>query len=69
VRDVQLIPLGVMAGLFSGKQIGEFLTTWAAVEARLSRLPHAWFAQVYWGSLLRPRSSGANKSSSRSSRS
>jgi Na+:H+ antiporter, NhaA family len=47
------ITLGIAAGLFLGKQIGVFLTTWAAVKLRWADCPeHASWAQVYGVSLL-----------------
>ena len=47
------VPLGIAAGLFVGKQIGVFLTTWAAVKLDWADCPeHASFAQVYGVSLL-----------------
>jgi Na+:H+ antiporter, NhaA family len=47
------VPLGIAAGLFAGKQIGVFLTTWAAVKLDWADCPeHASFAQVYGVSLL-----------------
>ena len=45
------LPPGIAAGL--GKQIGVFLTTWAAVKLDWADCPeHASFAQVYGVSLL-----------------
>lgn len=35
------IPLGIIAGLFVGKQIGIGLATWLAVKFKAARLPHA----------------------------
>ena len=47
------IPLGIAAGLFFGKQIGVFLTTWIIVRLDLADCPEdASFAQVYGVSLL-----------------
>lgn len=47
------VPLGIAAGLFLGKQIGVFLTTWAAVKLDWADCPEdASFAQVYGVSLL-----------------
>ena len=47
------VTLGIAAGLFVGKQIGVFLTTWAAVKLRWADCPeHASWAQVYGVSLL-----------------
>ena len=47
------VPLGIAAGLFVGKQIGVFLTTWAAVKLDWADCPEdASFAQVYGVSLL-----------------
>jgi NhaA family Na+:H+ antiporter len=33
------LPLGIMVGLFVGKQVGIFLFTWGAVKARVSAMP------------------------------
>src|SRR5690606_21171299 len=33
------LPLGIIAGLFVGKQVGIFLFTWAAVRAGVSTMP------------------------------
>ncbi|MCY1041575.1 Na+/H+ antiporter NhaA [Corallococcus sp. bb12-1] len=42
------LPLGIIAGLFVGKQVGIFLFTWAAVKAGVSPLPAgASLAQLY----------------------
>jgi len=47
------VPLGIAAGLFVGKQIGVFLTTWAAVKLKWADGPeHASWTQVYGVSLL-----------------
>ena len=47
------VTLGIAAGLFVGKQIGVFLTTWAAVKLRWADCPEdASWAQVYGVSLL-----------------
>jgi NhaA family Na+:H+ antiporter len=47
------VPLGIAAGLFLGKQIGVFLTTWIAVRLGWADRPeHASWAQVYGVSLL-----------------
>lgn len=47
------VTLGIAAGLFIGKQIGVFLTTWAAVKLRWADCPeHASMTQVYGVSLL-----------------
>jgi len=47
------VPLGIAAGLFVGKQIGVFLTTWAAVKLDWADCPEdASWAQVYGVSLL-----------------
>ena len=47
------LPLGIAAGLFVGKQIGVFLTTWAAVKLDWADCPEdASLAQVYGVSLL-----------------
>ncbi|WP_230772807.1 Na+/H+ antiporter NhaA [Sphingomonas sp. Leaf4] len=43
------LPLGIMAGLFLGKQAGIFATIWAMVRLRLTTMPdHAGWRQV-WG--------------------
>jgi NhaA family Na+:H+ antiporter len=42
------LPLGVVLGLFVGKQVGIFLFTWAAVKAGLSEMPgRASMAQLH----------------------
>jgi Na+:H+ antiporter, NhaA family len=47
------VPLGIAAGLFVGKQIGVFLTTWVAVKLGWADCPEdASLAQVYGVSLL-----------------
>ena len=47
------IPLGIAAGLFVGKQLGVFVTTWSAVRLRWADCPeHASFGQVFGISLL-----------------
>jgi NhaA family Na+:H+ antiporter len=47
------VPLGIAAGLFVGKQIGVFLTTWVAVKLDWADCPEdASMAQVYGVSLL-----------------
>jgi len=47
------VPPGIAAGLLIGKQIGVFLTTWAAVRLRFADCPEdASWAQVYGVSLL-----------------
>ena len=47
------VPLGIAAGLFIGKQIGVFLTTWVAVKLDWADCPEdASLAQVYGVSLL-----------------
>ncbi len=47
------VPLGISMGLFFGKQIGVFLTTWAAVKLRWAERPSgASFAQIYGVSLI-----------------
>lgn len=47
------IPLGIAAGLFFGKQIGIFLTSWLAVTIRVAKLPEGvtWF-QLYGMAVL-----------------
>ena len=47
------IPLGIMLGLFVGKQVGVFSFAWLAVKSGLARLPEGVnFAQVYGAALL-----------------
>ena len=47
------IPLGILLGLFVGKQIGVFTFSWMAVKAGLARLPTGvTFAQVYGAAIL-----------------
>lgn len=47
------VPLGIAAGLFLGKQIGVFLTTWLAVKLDWADCPeNASWTQVYGVSLL-----------------
>ncbi|WP_293421126.1 Na+/H+ antiporter NhaA [Phreatobacter sp.] len=47
------VPLGIAAGLFFGKQIGVFLTTFAAVKLRWADCPEdATWPQVYGVSML-----------------
>ena len=47
------IPLGIVLGLFVGKQIGVFLFTWAVVKSGLARLPTGVnFRQVYGASII-----------------
>jgi len=47
------VPLGIAAGLFVGKQVGVFLTTWAAIKLDWADCPEdASLAQVYGVSLL-----------------
>ena len=47
------VPLGIAAGLFFGKQIGVFLTTWLVVKLDWVYCPKdATFVQVYGVSLL-----------------
>ena len=47
------VTLGIAAGLFAGKQIGVFLTSWAAVASGLADRPAgASWAQIYGVSLL-----------------
>jgi len=47
------VPLGIMAGLFLGKQIGVFCFTWAAIKLGLAKLPEnsSWL-QLYGLSIL-----------------
>ena len=47
------IPLGVMLGLFVGKQVGVFSFAWVAVKSGLARLPAGVsFSQVYGAAVL-----------------
>jgi NhaA family Na+:H+ antiporter len=47
------VPLGIMLGLFVGKQIGVLAFAWAAVRMRLADLPaNASWAQVYGVAIL-----------------
>ena len=47
------VALGVAAGLFVGKQVGVFVTTWAAIRMRLADTPEdATMLQVYGVALL-----------------
>ena len=47
------VTLGIAAGLFAGKQIGVFLTSWAAVASGVADRPAgASWAQIYGVSLL-----------------
>ena len=49
----QPLPLGVLAGLFVGKQLGVFGAIWLAVKARLcARPPGARWSQLYGATLL-----------------
>lgn len=50
---LQPIPLGIVLGLFLGKQIGVFCFSWLAIKLRLAKLPNdASWSQVYGISLL-----------------
>jgi NhaA family Na+:H+ antiporter len=50
---LQPIPLGIMLGLFVGKQLGVFSFAWIAVKLGLARLPTGvGFAQVYGAAIL-----------------
>jgi NhaA family Na+:H+ antiporter len=50
---LQPVTLGIAAGLFIGKQIGVFLTTWGTIKLKLAECPEdASFTQVYGVSLL-----------------
>ena len=47
------IPLGILLGLFVGKQVGVFAFSWMAVKSGLARLPSGvTFAQVYGAAIL-----------------
>jgi Na+:H+ antiporter, NhaA family len=47
------IPLGILLGLFVGKQVGVFAFSWVAVKTGLARLPSGvTFGQVYGAAIL-----------------
>jgi NhaA family Na+:H+ antiporter len=47
------IPLGILLGLFVGKQVGVYLFAWAAVKAGFARLPTGvTFPQIYGAAIL-----------------
>lgn len=47
------VPLGIAAGLFFGKQLGVFISSWAAIRLKLAEPPEgASFIQLYGVSLL-----------------
>ena len=54
VRDLlQPIPLGIVLGLFVGKQIGVFGFAWTAVKLGLAKLPSGvTFSQVYGAAII-----------------
>jgi NhaA family Na+:H+ antiporter len=54
LRDLlEPIPLGIMLGLFFGKQVGVFTFAWAAVKLGLAKLPSGvTFKQVYGAAVL-----------------
>ena len=59
LRDVSLdamftgVPLGIMAGLFIGKQLGVFGFSWAAIKLGLAKLPeNGTWLQLYGVSVL-----------------
>ncbi len=54
LRDLlEPIPLGILLGLFVGKQVGVFTFAWVAVKAGWARLPTGvTFAQVYGAAIL-----------------
>ena len=54
MRDtLQPVPLGIITGLFLGKQIGIMASCWIAIKLRLATLPEAvGWAQLYGVSLL-----------------
>ena len=42
------VPLGIMLGLFLGKQLGIFLFSWALIKLKIAYMPeHANWAQLY----------------------
>ena len=50
---LQPIPLGIVLGLFVGKQLGVFAFAWLAVKSGLTRLPSGvTFPQVYAASII-----------------
>lgn len=47
------VPLGIMAGLFLGKQIGVFGFTWVAIKLGIAKMPdHSSWLQIYGVSIL-----------------
>jgi NhaA family Na+:H+ antiporter len=54
LRDLlEPVPLGIMLGLFVGKQLGVFTFAWAAVKLGLARLPSGvTLGQVYGAAIL-----------------
>jgi len=54
LRDLlQPIPLGIMLGLFAGKQLGVFVFAWLAVRLKLARLPSGVeFKHVYGAAVI-----------------
>jgi NhaA family Na+:H+ antiporter len=54
LRDLlEPVPLGIMLGLFVGKQLGVFAFAWGAVKLGLARLPSGVsFGQVYGAAIL-----------------
>jgi NhaA family Na+:H+ antiporter len=49
----ETVPLGIMAGLFIGKQLGVFLFSWAAIKAGVASLPkESTWLQLYGVALL-----------------
>jgi NhaA family Na+:H+ antiporter len=50
---VASVPLGIMAGLFLGKQIGVFALSWLAIKLRIAEMPRgATWMQLYGVSVL-----------------
>jgi NhaA family Na+:H+ antiporter len=50
---LQPIPLGIVLGLFVGKQVGVFTFAWAAIRLGLAKLPTGvTFGQVYGASII-----------------
>jgi Na+:H+ antiporter, NhaA family len=47
-----VLPLGVACGLFFGKQVGIFATSWAAVKAGIAPLPHGVTWRMMYGVAL-----------------
>ncbi|NPA27830.1 MAG: Na+/H+ antiporter NhaA [Epsilonproteobacteria bacterium] len=47
------VPLGIMLGLFIGKQLGVFLFSWSAIKLKIAKMPdRATFFQLYGVAIL-----------------